>query len=202
MDHAALKKTLRKELLAKRMAMSPEAVAQASRQMFERWRNRFSLKRIGFFHVYQTMAQKHEVATEDFIDFVRDRHPQVNIVVPMVDDIHKVLRHVHVHNDLEMRINRWGIPEPHMPIDFIHPMQIDVVIVPLLGFDDRGHRLGYGAGYYDRFLSLTRPACMKVGLCFESGHLAHALPDEPHDVPLDFVVTEQSIIRFNPNFQV
>jgi 5-formyltetrahydrofolate cyclo-ligase len=202
MDQITLKKELRTELLQKRMELSPEKVTLYSRQIFERWRNRFSLKRVGFFHVFQSMPQKHEVQTKDFMDFVRERHPQVHLVVPVVDNINKVLRHAYVHEDVEMRVNRWGIPEPHMAVDFIHPMQMDVVIVPLLGFDDRGHRLGYGAGYYDRFLALTRPACMKVGLCFECGHLSKPLPSEPHDIPLDFVVTENTIIRFNPNFLV
>jgi 5-formyltetrahydrofolate cyclo-ligase len=202
MDHSEVKKTLRNAMLAQRMEMSPEAVAAASRQIFERWRNRFSLKRIAFFHCYQTMPQKHEVATEDFTRFVYERHPQVNIVVPVVDEVHKTLRHAHVHDDVEMRLNRWGILEPHIPVDFVHPMQIDMVIVPLLGFDERGHRLGYGAGYYDRFLALVRPTCVKIGLCYSAGGFKTALPNEPHDIPLDFVVTEKNTFRFNPNFPI
>jgi 5-formyltetrahydrofolate cyclo-ligase len=201
MDHPPLKKALRAELLARRMALSEADVAAYSRQIFERWRNRFSLKRIGFFHCFQSMPHRHEVDSHDFIDFVRSRHPQVHVVVPVIDPVNKVLRHAYVHDDVEMRQNRWGIKEPYMPVDFVHPVQIDMVIVPLLGFDDRGHRLGYGAGYYDRFLALTRPACIKIGICFETGHVP-TLPNEPHDIPLDFVVTEQTIIRFNPNFPI
>jgi 5-formyltetrahydrofolate cyclo-ligase len=200
MDLSEMKKKLRQDLLAQRKAMSDEFVAQASRQIFERWRNRFSLKKVSFFHCYQTMPQKHEVATEDFTRFVYERHPQVNIVVPVMDDVHKTLRHAHIHDDVEMRKNRWGILEPHLPVDFVHPMQIDMVIVPLLGFDERGHRLGYGAGYYDRFLALVRPTCIKIGLCYSAGNLKSALPVEPHDVPLDFIVTELASYRFNPNF--
>jgi 5-formyltetrahydrofolate cyclo-ligase len=202
MDHAALKKTLRRDLLAQRMTMTHEELIAKSRQIFERWRNRFSLRRIGFFHAYQTMPHKHEVDTIDYMDFVRERHPQVHIVVPVVDEVNHILRHAYVHEDIEMRKNKWGILEPHMPVDFIHPLQVDMVIVPMLGFDNRGHRLGYGAGYYDQFLALTRPACIKIGICFEAGHLTTALPNEPHDIPLDFVVTEQAIMRFNPNFAI
>lgn len=202
MDNATLKKELRKSLLADRMALTePELIAK-SRQIFERWRNRFSLKRVGFFHSYQTMPQKHEVDSHDFIDFVRERHPQVHVVVPVVDAINRTLRHALVHDDIEMRKNKWGILEPHIAVDFVHPVQLDMIIVPLLGFDDSGHRLGYGAGYYDRFLALTRPACIKIGLCFEIGHMKSPLPSEPHDIPLDFVVTEETTYRFNPNFPI
>ena len=77
-----------------------------------------------------------------------------------------------------------------------------MVIVPMLGFDQMGHRLGYGAGFYDHFLALTRPACLKIGICFSQGQLASPLPAEAHDVPLDFVVTDQEIIRFNNNFAI
>jgi 5-formyltetrahydrofolate cyclo-ligase len=203
MDQATLtKKELRQQLLASRMALPPSEVALRSRQIFERWRNRFSLKRIAFFHIFQHMPHRHEVETHEMEAFVRERHPQVRIVVPIVDKVHGVLRHAVVHDDLEMRPNRCGILEPHLPVDFVFPVQIDMVIVPMLGFDAHGHRLGYGAGYYDQFLALTRPTCIKIGVCFALGQLGHPLPAEAHDVPVDFVVTEHNIIRFNPNFQI
>jgi 5-formyltetrahydrofolate cyclo-ligase len=202
MDHTSLKKSLRKEILAKRKEMPVEEVIAKSHAMFERWRNRFSLKKIGYFHIFQSIADRREVDTREFIDFVWERHPQVFLVVPIVDSITQNLRHALVHEDLEMRPNKFGIPEPHMAVDFVHPVQLDMIIVPLLAFDDNGQRLGYGAGYYDRFLALTRPACIKIGLCFESGHQSTLLPAEPHDIPLDFVVTENNILRFNPNFPI
>jgi 5-formyltetrahydrofolate cyclo-ligase len=70
------------------------------------------------------------------------------------------------------------------------PAEFDVVIVPMLGFDAGLHRLGYGGGYYDRFLA-AQPAAHKIGVCFESGWLER-LPVEPHDVALDVVITEDS----------
>jgi 5-formyltetrahydrofolate cyclo-ligase len=68
------------------------------------------------------------------------------------------------------------------------PGQYDAVIVPMLGFDASLHRLGYGGGYYDKFLA-TQPGAKKIGVCFEVGRL-EALPAEPHDIPLDVIVTE------------
>jgi len=202
MDAALIKKELRKAHLAKRMAMTDEEVAFRSRQIFEKWRNRFSIRKIGFLHVFKTMHSKHEVETQDYFDLVHNRHPQVNIVVPVVDPVNKVLRHALVHEEVEMEKNRFGIPEPKVPVSFLYPVQIDMVIVPMLAFDDKGHRLGYGAGLYDRFLALTRPSCIKIGVCFEANHLKEFLPVEPHDVPLDFVITEVATFRYNPNFPI
>ena len=66
----------------------------------------------------------------------------------------------------------------------------DLIVVPVLGFDRRNFRLGLGAGFYDRFLA-TQPDALKVGLAYDWARL-DALPDEPHDIPLDLVITEVS----------
>ena len=84
MDQIALKKALRKEIKARRAAMSPAEVALKSKAIYERWRNRFSLKKVGFFHCFQSIESRNEVDTRALIQFVRDRHPQVFTVVPVV----------------------------------------------------------------------------------------------------------------------
>ena len=68
------------------------------------------------------------------------------------------------------------------------PEQFDVIIVPMLGFDKNLHRIGYGGGYYDKFLA-TQPQAQKIGVCFEIGHV-EKLPVETHDMALDVIVTE------------
>ena len=95
--------------------------------------------------------------------------------------------------------NRFGIPEPQCdPAELLDPTAIDLVLVPLLGFDRRGHRLGTGAGYYDRsfaFLqSLTRPAqpiLVGIGYSFAERPM---LPAEAWDIQMDFVATERELI--------
>jgi len=74
-----------------------------------------------------------------------------------------------------------------------------VLVVPMLAFDERGHRLGYGAGHYDRTLEKLRPLgpVMAVGFAYEA-QLADTLPIEPTDQPLDAIVTEAGIRRFKP----
>jgi len=73
------------------------------------------------------------------------------------------------------------------------PEQFDAIIVPMLGFDKELQRIGFGGGYYDRFLA-TQPRALKIGVCFEQGRLDH-VPAEPHDTPLDLIITEESIYQ-------
>jgi 5-formyltetrahydrofolate cyclo-ligase len=88
-----------------------------------------------------------------------------------------------------------GIPEPRPELvdkASCDPKNIDVVIIPGSVFDRRGGRLGYGGGYYDRFLTNEAPAAVRIGLAFED-QVVEKVPIEPHDQPMDFVVTEENI---------
>lgn len=90
-------------------------------------------------------------------------------------------------NILEPPTERWGEPGKE-----ILPEEIDLVIVPGVGFSRSGGRMGNGQGYYDRLLERVRPDCQLVGLCYES-QLFDNLVVSPHDVFMDKVVTETSI---------
>lgn len=87
-----------------------------------------------------------------------------------------------------------GIPEPFTQTEknLIEPMTLEVAIIPGVGFDHNGHRLGYGAGYYDRFLALEAPQALRIGLAY-SCQVVPALPAEPHDVPMDILITETTL---------
>jgi len=86
----------------------------------------------------------------------------------------------------------WGmlVPRDHVPI---RPAALAAVIVPGLAFDLRGHRLGRGAGVYDRFLASLPPTTLRIGVIPEA-LVAPELPVEPHDVPMHWVVTERRAI--------
>lgn len=86
----------------------------------------------------------------------------------------------------------YGIPEPEVPVfvDFSFP---DLIVIPGLAFDKSGNRLGFGKGYYDRFLSQS--SGKKAGLCYFF-QLVDKIPSEPHDMKMDMVITENGIIRF------
>ena len=90
--------------------------------------------------------------------------------------------------------NTWGVPEPQNGLP-VPNSEIDVVFIPLLAYDKKGHRVGYGKGFYDRFLSKCRPETIKVGLSFfEPEALIENL--DPTDIPLDFCVTPHQVYRF------
>jgi 5-formyltetrahydrofolate cyclo-ligase len=82
------------------------------------------------------------------------------------------------------------------PVDgeLVPPEGLDVVIVPGLAFCRRGYRVGYGGGYFDRFLPRTRPDAFRVGICFHL-QLVEEVPHGPGDVPVDAVVTDREVVR-------
>ena len=96
--------------------------------------------------------------------------------------------------------NRYGIPEPQCPRDeLVEAAEIELVLIPLLAFDRRGHRLGSGAGYYDRSFAflreVERPALpLLVGVAYAFQEVESIAP-EAWDVPLDFVATEHELIE-------
>lgn len=88
----------------------------------------------------------------------------------------------------------FGVLEPHPACAMVVP---DVLLVPLLAFDAAGHRLGYGGGYYDRTLAALRAhkSVTAIGIAY-AGQRIESLPQEPHDQPLDGVLTEAGLRRF------
>jgi 5-formyltetrahydrofolate cyclo-ligase len=87
----------------------------------------------------------------------------------------------------------WGIRQPEPAAPAIAP---DILIVPLLAFDRAGHRIGYGAGYYDLTIAAlrARQAVVAIGVAFAAQEIA-AVPTTPHDAPLDLVLTEREVIE-------
>ena len=86
--------------------------------------------------------------------------------------------------------NRYGTLEPDIRFARL-PGSIDLIFVPGVAFDELGHRLGHGKGYYDRFLQSL--ACVKIGLCFQA-QVDSILPYKQHDVPMDAICTEKKSI--------
>lgn len=94
----------------------------------------------------------------------------------------------------ELEIGPFGIRQPKAqvlrPVD---PKVLEMAVIPCVAFGRDGHRLGYGKGYFDRFLRQLSPNCLKVGIGFDF-QLLSELPQEAHDVPLDVIITDREII--------
>lgn len=97
---------------------------------------------------------------------------------------------VDYHADSVIKSNIYGIPEPVM-MNESEKVEPDVVIIPGIAFDKNRHRIGFGGGYYDRFLSEVK--AVKIGVCFNRQIIDDVFP-ETHDVPMDIVVTEDRVI--------
>jgi len=88
-----------------------------------------------------------------------------------------------------------GIPEPLKTLPLVNPASIEIVVAPGSVFDAQGGRLGYGGGYYDRFLHTAAPQALRIGLAFDL-QVVEAVPLESHDEQLDYLITETRTIRF------
>jgi 5-formyltetrahydrofolate cyclo-ligase len=107
-----------------------------------------------------------------------------------------------VGGELEPRAYRPGDPVTETtfgakePVDGegLEPAEIDVIVIPGLAFDRGGYRVGYGGGYYDRFLRETRPDAVRMALCFAL-QVVDRVPVGSFDLPVDLIVTEHETIR-------
>ena len=90
-------------------------------------------------------------------------------------------------------LDEWGIPVPQESVR-VTTTKIQVVFVPLLAYDKSGHRLGFGKGFYDRFLASLEQPVLKLGLSFFAPE--EVIPVESHDIPLDFCITPEQILKF------
>ncbi len=91
----------------------------------------------------------------------------------------------------------YGIPEPAAHTEMMPPEYMDLIILPCLSCDRDCNRIGHGAGYYDKYLSKVRSDCFTLAMCFEE-ILCEEIPTEPHDKPVDAVITEKQIYRWRP----
>jgi 5-formyltetrahydrofolate cyclo-ligase len=187
---------LRRELRDRRSALSPQQRATASRAITEhvgatRWLR--AGRPVG---MYASIGV--EVDTAALRALARRR--QCPVYLPCIVDYRR--RHMVFARDIGSlpTANRLGIPEPE-PRDSVPARSLAVVLLPILGFDDHGTRLGTGGGYYDRLFSYRRHRQswhrpLLVGIAFRCQRVA-LITREPHDVPLDAVVTEDGVRMFN-----
>ena len=191
---AAARKTLRAELRARRRAISPDERFEAQRRVALNVQRRFALRPGQRVAVYAPLPEELDVGP--LIELVR-RH-QGHIYLPrLIDRRKRRMRFVAARGPLSL--NRLGILEP-ADAEWIGPRQLDLVFLPLVGFDAAGMRLGMGAGYYDRAFSFLRTRGVwrrpkLIGVAFAIQRVP-ALHRAPHDVLLDAVVTEQGVHEF------
>lgn len=187
-----LKSKLRQIYKQKRKALSLETIENESlaiaNQLLE-----LPIWNWSFYHIFLSITEHKEVNTQCILNILSGKDK--NIVISKTDFENLQMHHYLLLDSTVIKKNSWNIPEPVDGITIL-PTQIDVVFVPLLAFDLQGHRVGYGKGYYDKFLSECRPDTLKIGLSFFEAE--HQIQDVyPTDIPLDYCVTPHQIYSFS-----
>ncbi|MBL7851721.1 MAG: 5-formyltetrahydrofolate cyclo-ligase [Cyclobacteriaceae bacterium] len=186
------KKELRKLFLDKRKQLGEGDYARLNLALYAQFFAGIDLSFIRVLHSFLPIPDNHEPDTWAILDRIRREFPQVRISLPRVSGDH--LENIYFEGPHQLETNAWGIREPKQGVP-TPTEKLDLVIVPLLIFDKRGHRVGYGKGYYDRLLSQVRPDCLKVGLSLFPP--VDAIDDlSATDVPLDQCVMPEGVIGF------
>lgn len=184
------KAVLRTEYQKRRDSLTEEQIADCSIQI-SNLSLTLNIWEYSIYHLFMTNEKNKEIDTSYLLSVIQGKDKQP--VIPKIVDDNR-LEHFLLNDQTPLKNNRWGIPEPLGGIT-INPKQIEVVFVPLLVFDQQGHRVGYGKGYYDRFLDQCSESTLKVGLTFFDP--VTKIDDiETHDISLDFALTPERIYAF------
>ena len=145
-----------------------------------------------FYHVFLSITEQKEVQIDYLLNILsgKDKH----IVISKSDFTTLQMTHYLLTDYTRIQKNKHRIPEPVDGIE-IDTKKIDVVFVPLLAFDKKGHRVGYGKGFYDIFLSECKPETIKIGLSFFEAE-ENITDIFESDIALDYCVTPNIIYKF------
>ncbi len=181
------KTTLRQRYLAMRRALPQAAVAEAGAAVAERLRDLGAIGRAAALLSY-VASKDNELDTRGILAWALGQGKTVLVPVCMPK---RAMAWSVLRDFGELAPTSFGVLEPRVDArELAFPPGDAPVLVPGIAFDRRGYRIGYGAGYFDRFLA--HHAGLKIGLAYEC-QIIDAVPHEPHDVPMDVIVTERGI---------
>ncbi len=189
-----IKSELRKIYLEKQKSLSDAERKEKSLQIADEFFENFNLESIRFLHVFLAIEKNKEIETSFIYKRLWRDFPRITTLASRVDFQTMTLENLKFTRDTKLVANRWQILEPATS-EVIEIERIDAVLVPLLCFDERGFRVGYGMGFYDRFLSGCRTNCLKIGLTYFAP-IAEISDAQNFDVRLDFCITPKKIWKF------
>lgn len=183
------KEELRKNLLNQRSDIPEPEFYGASADIIERLKGLLEYENASIIHCYVSMNKRREVETRVLIKEMLAKGKEVVVPITNVED--GTLKNVRLHSFNELEENQWGVLEPPSGEEVTED-KFDLIIVPMVGGDEEGNRIGYGKGFYDRFLQ--KVDCKKIGLSFDQ-NILKKIPTENFDIPMDKIVTENRIIN-------
>jgi len=186
-----LKKEIRRQIISQRLALSADELRLKSEQITGLTLNLPAWQQARTVMIYLPFRQ--EVDTTGLISRTFAEGKQVVIPVCM-ENPRRLLASRLLDIEEDLAPGAWGILEPKPEaLRPVCPAEIDLVLVPGVAFDRCGNRLGYGAGYYDRFLRSLSPKAKAVAIAYQLQVLGH-IETEEHDHPVDLLVTEEGVI--------
>lgn len=187
-----LKKELRTIYKTKRKELDEEEIEFKSLQIANQL-VRLPIWNKLYYHLFLTIESQKEIQTEFILQILFGKDKEV--VLSKSDFETGTLSHYLLTENTKLHKNDYGIPEPVDGLE-VPESKLDVIFVPLLAFDEKGNRVGYGKGFYDRFLANCRPDTLKIGLS-----LFDAVPEitdtAPSDIRLNFCVTPEQVYSFS-----
>ncbi|HXI00136.1 MAG TPA: 5-formyltetrahydrofolate cyclo-ligase [Sphingobacteriaceae bacterium] len=188
------KASLRKDYLEKRLNLTRSRYWHLNDALLEQFKT-YNWHLHECIHVYLPIADYKEIDTFSVLSYFKEFHPNLNVVIPKTD--FKKISMKNILYDTKYTIlgrNKYGIPEPiHGKV--ILSEKIDAVLLPLLAFDLKGNRVGYGKGFYDRFLAGCKPETVKIGLSFFDP--VDQISDmNEFDVQMNMCITPEKIWKF------
>ncbi|MFM2358153.1 MAG: hypothetical protein RLY16_145 [Bacteroidota bacterium] len=191
----AAKKELRATYRLQRAALSEQTIARWDDLMLIQFQQAGIA--IGeWILTYAAMAQMQEFDPIWVTDYCKFQQPQCKLAYPVIDEktTSNEMQCKYASDETEFVLNRYKIAEPISDI-IVSPQDLDMVIVPLLCFDQNGFRVGYGKGYYDRLLAQCRSNCLFIGFSYFAP--VEKIKDvNQWDIPLHLVITPEKTYRF------
>lgn len=179
--------------LEKRMALNEAEYHLLNRKLCDRFFSSVNLSFVKVVHCFLPIIEKKEPDTWLILDRLQREFSHIRIAVPKVNRKSNNLDHFLFEGIGKLKTSNWGVPEPTGNI----PMQIekiDLVLVPLLAFDVTGNRIGYGKGYYDRFLTRCPRNTKRIGISFFGP--VDAIEASADDIRLTSCITPDNFFEF------
>jgi len=192
------KASLRKTAFARRQALTASEVSQRSEQLRNQIFQHFPVAEWRWLHVFLSLTIKNEPDTWPIIHRIWAENLPTQLAAPVVQPDGISLKHYELTPNTPLLPNRWGIAEPVAnPATEVASAQLDAVLVPLLACDAQGQRVGYGGGFYDRFLAQCRPDAVFIGLSIlDEAPMADIRDVLPTDIPLHAYLTPGGVWNF------
>lgn len=188
------KAELRKHYLQKRKEVNSTELHQLSYKIYQQFFSFVDLSFIKIVHTFIPIIKNGEPDTWLIIDRIRREFPHIRLSIPRINTATHTLENFFFEGLHQLEENKMGIKQPKQGIPTAS-QKIDLVLVPLLIFDEKGNRVGYGKGYYDKFLATCRLDCQKIGISiFPAVKIIQDTSD--YDIKLTTCVTPEKIYQF------